>query len=106
MDPEDLLQVAVEELPGLEGHRRQNDDTLQALAAMNVTFRYTRLGVAERYGTQRAEQMAIEFNKAVEQTQKIRMAPVVDGIDVDEDAVIASTTAEDFSAGVSDDGDN
>lgn len=106
MDPEDLLQAAVAELPGLEGHCRQNSDTLQALAAMNVTFRYTRLGVAERYGTQQAEQMAIEFNKAVEQTQKIRMAPVVDGIDVDEDNRLASTTAEDFSAGtVSDDGD-
>jgi hypothetical protein len=105
MDPEDLLAADVAALPGLEDHRAQNQAALQLLGETNVSYRYTRLGVAERYGTPQAEQMAKEFNKAVEMTQKIRMAPVVDALDVDEEAVIASTT-EDFSAGVSDDGDN
>ena len=106
MDPEDLLAADVDDLPGLENHRAQNKAALQMMGERNISHKYTRLGVAERYGTQQAEQMAREFNKAVELTQKIRMAPVVDAIDIDEEAVITASTTEDFSAGVADDGDN
>ena len=39
MDPEDLLDQAVEELPGLEGHSAANMEVLKALDAKDVSYR-------------------------------------------------------------------
>ena len=40
MDPEDLLDLEVEELPGLEGHATANMDVLKALDTLDVSYRY------------------------------------------------------------------
>jgi hypothetical protein len=40
MDPEDLLDQEVEELPGLEGHATANMDVLKALDTLDVSYRY------------------------------------------------------------------
>lgn len=39
MDPEDLLDKVVEELPGLEGHADANMEVLKALDALDISYR-------------------------------------------------------------------
>lgn len=39
MDPEDLLDQEVEELPGLPDHSTANMDALKALDALDVSYR-------------------------------------------------------------------
>lgn len=43
MDPEDLLDQEVEELPGLEGHATANMDVLKALDTLDVSYRFVNL---------------------------------------------------------------
>ena len=84
MDPEDLLEMAVPELAGLEvvrvgqhyldilvvsfltfaccrpctqSHRKANRDALRVLDDANLVYRYTRLGLNERYGSTKVEQV-------------------------------------------------
>ena len=91
MDPEDLLELAVDDLAGLETHRKQNKEALRALEDAGLSFRYSRLGLKERY------------NAGVELTQKVRMLPSIEGLDIDGDDIAIAVASEDFSAGGSDD---
>ena len=103
MDPEDLLELAVDDLAGLETHRKQNKEALRALEDAGLSFRYSRLGLKERYGTERAAQRGKEYNAGVELTQKVRMLPSIEGLDIDGDDIAIAVASEDFSAGGSDD---
>ena len=103
MDPEDLLELAVDDLVGLETHRKQNKEALRALEDAGLSFRYSRLGLKERYGTERAAQRGKEYNAGVELTQKVRMLPSIEGLDIDGDDIAIAVASEDFSAGGGDD---
>jgi hypothetical protein len=39
MDPEDLLDLEVEELPGLPNHAAENMNVLKALDALDLSYR-------------------------------------------------------------------
>jgi len=96
MDPEDLLDLEVEELPGLPDHAAENMNVLKALDALDINYRYTRLTMTERYGgLTAAEGYALKWNKKLEATQKIRMSSAVDQESVDEESLAAASSEDD-----------
>jgi len=102
-DPEDVLKLELEELPGLPHHNADNLATLAMLKEAQISYAYRFLDLQERYKETLDENKSKEWNRGMGVSQRVRLsassAPSSSSSQGDDD-LLAVVTEEDNSSSV------